>query len=189
MNLQEDRRKIYNNFANLVSQVCNRYYFVSYLRCAKYKEKIDNNLLFWNMVYSDAQCKLLINLHEIFTEDEKNLNVCKLFKNIDSSEKDLRSKVEQEIEKNSELKGKLKEWRDKICAHKDNACIRDSSKIENKNPITIGFLESPIQNLVDILQITQYYFTKKEDRDFEKEFLENKREEIYKEVDNIFKKL
>jgi hypothetical protein len=172
--------KDFNNFIVQVRNIWQDYCVWSEMRFSSYQEIYDKNPQLWFIFFRSIQDRVLLNLHEIFNENPRTLNVYTLYKQINNQE--IKKEAREIICKNCEIRIKLKGWRNNLVAHKNKKNIKKSlEELGEEYEIQVGFIESPIYNLFEILNKIQTIFSD-EEKDYIKEM-----ENIKKEVISDFK--
>jgi hypothetical protein len=119
--MRQDVARHVKNFNTQVSNILKECVLWDLMSMSKYEEYYKKTPIFWIIFFKNLQDNLLLNLHEIFNEDSKNLNAYLFIKNIKN--KDTRTELEKIISQNSFLKSKIKNWRNNLIAHKDKKTI------------------------------------------------------------------
>ncbi len=155
----ESRKRHFQNFRIQVENIWQCFCLWDEMQSSQHKNTVEKNYVFWRIVFLSIQDELILNLHEIFKENKDTLNVYTLYSQIDSNQKKLREDLKNILCKNYRIKTKFEKWRHNLIAHKSKRIINKEIKdlgVEYK--VMSGLIESPIDNLFEILEKTQEYF-------------------------------
>lgn len=162
--LKKSKERHFDNFVREVENITKIYVFWDRMQMSKYKGRYDENKNFWLTVFYSMQGNLIVNLHNIFTEDDETLNVYTLYKNIDSVEIKKQLELEEVICRNCILKLRIKNFRDNLVAHKNKKTIdKNIEELNEKYLITAGFLQDLVLDLYEIIEILKVIYDKSQD--------------------------
>lgn len=167
MDSKYSKEDIFKAFNDLIFQIAHQFYIWRYLQKPENNSGYNMRANFWVTILSSLQYDFLLNLANIFDENDKRVLSIYTYLNEISMEgvsQDFLLKI-KDLKYLNVLKG-LVQWRNNYLAHKNIYFTINTEELGSKFPFKYEEIELLLNFLIEILELTKKFFNELEATDF-----------------------